>query len=658
MLLITGISLGNIAEESVALNLPAEALLAVTFASAISLTYCFYQGYAVLFNCMKVMTFLLLGVSLVIFHADKSQYPEPLAIEAEKSSITGFVSMVERLRGDRQRIRLSAVPDQDWPISTAQDLRLITSKDQAKLMPGDVITGHVRLNPPLPQLLPNSFDFAEHARRQGYGATGFMNEVSVEGGGRPAFASRLRFSIQERLYQKLDDDNAAIASALLVGLRGGISPEIREAFRASGLSHLLAISGLHMALFWGTIMALIRAGIAAFPHFASRHPSLKIAAILAFPFGLFYLVISGMPVSAVRAFLMLALFMFAILLTRRGVTLHHVALAAIGILCLDPNQLTQPAFQMSFAAVFALVAGWMAISAKAREPNLFMKSVPAIVKYAVGIMVGSVLAGFATSPFVLHHFGVTSLWSVLANLAGMPLMAFVIMPFGAMAMAMMPLGLEGVFLSVMELGLSGLLLVAQNVEALPLSHIAIIPPSSRGLYIFTLALVALVIFKGWGRFIPIMLFGVFMLSWSVQPKPIAVMTVLHQRVLAAVSNGDTALYSRKSATSFERSFITRPFGHAHTEYIGTFLNGNDGLDVITHEAGFRIAMVWRKPEFEKACFYADFVVVMRPMNVRSCQAVTIAPHNIYAHGGVLVTASKDYFRLHYVDGTKQDIRRR
>ena len=223
-MLFTGISLGNIAQETATLNLPAEALLAVTFVSSVTLTYCFYKGYAITVECMKVMTFLLLGLSLVVFHATQDKYPEPLAVEAEKLSVTGFVSMVEYLRGDRQRIRLSAVPDQDWPISTAQDLRLITSKDQVKLMPGDVITGHVRLNPLLPQLLPNSFDFAEHARHQGYGATGFINEISVEGGGRPAFASRLRFSIQERLYQKLDDDNAAIASAVLVGLRGGHHP--------------------------------------------------------------------------------------------------------------------------------------------------------------------------------------------------------------------------------------------------------------------------------------------------------------------------------------------------------------------------------------------------------------------------------------------------
>ena len=140
-----------------------------------------------------------------------------------------------------------------------------------------------------------------------------------------SWVHRLRFHIQHQFSTHLDPDQAAVASAVIIGLRAGINPEFREEYRAAGLAHLLAISGLHMALFWGSVVALLRAGLALFPHFSSHYPSLKIATLAAMPFGLFYLVLSGQPISAVRAFLMLALVMLAILLSRRGMTLHHVA---------------------------------------------------------------------------------------------------------------------------------------------------------------------------------------------------------------------------------------------------------------------------------------------------------------------------------------------
>lgn len=381
---------------------------------------------------MVLILITAISIGLSILPSISGQPPrEGLdSLPREKILISGKISMAEYMRGDRQRIRLSRLAAQDWIVDDNQDIRLITARDTSDVKPGDVITGYARINSPLPMLLPDSFDFTAHALNQGYGATGFIDNITVTKHIAPGFAAHLRYSIQQNLYEYLEKDQAAVASAVLVGLRGGISPEIREDFRASGLSHLLAISGLHMALFWGSVMALIRAILASYPHFSSRHPALKIAAVMAFPFGLFYLVISGMPVSAVRAFLMLALFMLAIMMAKRGVTLHNVALAAIIILLIDPQQLTQPAFQMSFAAVFALVAGWVALSSRQREPSLLEQKMPVVLRYLGGIMVGSVLAGLATAPFVLHHFGVTTMWSILANLIGMPLMAFIIMPFG------------------------------------------------------------------------------------------------------------------------------------------------------------------------------------------------------------------------------------
>ena len=314
-----------------------------------------------------MMTMVLMGFALqstINPRHDITVYPQ-------ERLVTGYVKMAETMTKNRQRIRLHPETTGLWAGAPDFDLRLITSRaayqgeDQDKITmvkPGDVITGMVRVAPPLPQLLPGSFDFTAHAHQQGYAATGFIKNITITGTTPVSWVNRLRFHIQRQFSTHLDRDQAAVASAVIIGLRAGINPELREEYRAAGLAHLLAISGLHMALFWGSVVALLRAGLALFPHFSSQYPSLKIATLAAMPFGLFYLVVSGQPISAVRAFLMLALVMLAILLSRRGMTLHHVALVAMGILIVAPQSMTHPAFQMSFAAVYALVTGWMVIT--------------------------------------------------------------------------------------------------------------------------------------------------------------------------------------------------------------------------------------------------------------------------------------------------------
>lgn len=151
---------------------------------------------------------------------------------------------------------------------------------------------------------------------------------------------------------------APVASALLIGYHAAIPHDLREAWRGAGLAHLLAISGLHMMLICGVIMLLVRSSLALFPIFSSRFNPLKLSALLALPLCFFYLFFAGVPVSALRAFLMLGLSLIAVLVSRRGITLHHVQMAAIIILLFDPSSRFGPAFQMSFSAVFGLVAAW------------------------------------------------------------------------------------------------------------------------------------------------------------------------------------------------------------------------------------------------------------------------------------------------------------
>jgi competence protein ComEC len=153
---------------------------------------------------------------------------------------------------------------------------------------------------------------------------------------------------------------------------------------------------------------------------------------------------------------------------------------------------------------------------------------PKISRYLGGIIVASVLASSASAPF-----GITTVWSVLANVVGMPLMGVVVIPFGAAALFLMPLGLEGYQLAVMGWGLDGLNLIAGYTASQPFSKIAVPPPSALVLILFTASLILPHCLSGRWRMLSLITLGAGMVAWIISPVPVAVFTSLHQRPIAA-----------------------------------------------------------------------------------------------------------------------------
>ena len=148
---------------------------------------------------MVLILITAISIGLSILPSISGQPPQEGldSLPREKILISGKVSMAEYMRGDRQRIRLSRLASQDWIVDDNQDIRLITARDTSDVKPGDVITGYARINSPLPMLLPDSFDFTAHALNQGYGATGFIDNITVTEHVPPEVAAHLRYSIQK-----------------------------------------------------------------------------------------------------------------------------------------------------------------------------------------------------------------------------------------------------------------------------------------------------------------------------------------------------------------------------------------------------------------------------------------------------------------------------
>ena len=327
--------------------------------------------------------------------------------------------------------------------------------------------------------MPGAYDPRRAAFFDGIAASGFafgkwtQVEATAKAGFSPRIAiARLRRAISERIRQADDGQAGAVAAALIVGDRSRLSRQTVDHLRTAGLAHILAISGLHMALVAGTAFALLRALLALSPTLALRRPIKKWAALAALAVGLVYLALSGGNVSTIRAYVMAAVMFSAILIDRPAISLRNLAIAAFIVLAFQPESVGEPGFQMSFAAVAALIAGWEVWRDRER-PHLAEPSSSIIVRGAwliargfAGIALTTLIASLATAPFAAFHFQKLATYSLAGNLAAMPLVSLVIMPAGLFALVAMPFGLETLILPPMFAGIDFLLTISAGIAGL------------------------------------------------------------------------------------------------------------------------------------------------------------------------------------------------
>jgi len=188
-------------------------------------------------------------------------------------------------------------------------------------------------------------------------------------------------------------------------MRAGVPEEAQEAFRRSGLSHLLAISGMHVAMAAGLAFFAVRKLLAYIPRFVAAYDARALAGAAAILAAGIYVLLAGAPVSAERAFIMAAILLGGVAAGRRATPMHNVGLAAVALLLWRPHLALHPGFQMSFFAVCAILShASMPVknNAEARidKPSRLKKT----ARYFGGVLLASFAAGVATAPFSIYHF--------------------------------------------------------------------------------------------------------------------------------------------------------------------------------------------------------------------------------------------------------------
>ena len=383
-----------------------------------------------------------LGCALVWARAEWKAQPR-----LERPVVTEFsaeVVSVEHLAA-RDTVRLLLKPE-----NSSLPLRVRVSVDEDKfpggIAPGAEIHVRARLAPPPPMALPGTYDFARDAWFNGIGAVGkSMGPLTATRAAAPHGLDRVREKLRTLVSSRLPQGPAGIAIALVTGDQNAVDQADADAMRRSGLTHLLSVSGLHIAAVVAFAMFLTLRLLALSETLALRFNLVLVAAAVAAAAGIGYTLLTGMQVPTVRSCVAALLILAGIALGRDAISIRLIATGALVVLVFRPEALAGPSFQMSFAAVTSIVAlhstAWVRKHLQRREEGPIVRTLRGLL----GIVVSGLAVEIALMPLALYHFHRSGLYGVGANIIAIPLTTFVIMPLEATALSLEPIGIAAPF---------------------------------------------------------------------------------------------------------------------------------------------------------------------------------------------------------------------
>jgi len=418
----------------------------------------------------------------------------PVVSDTSSATIEGRVREITQSASGRPRLELDRVhiyglPDEQTPARVR--VTLLKPTDAGGVGPGANVSVFARLGPPGEAVEPGAFDFRRAAWFEGLGAiatargrVAVLEPTPPDGVAERAAIGLAGFrqSLGAALRAGIGGEAGAFAAAIVTGDRAAIPVDAVQALRDSNLAHLLAISGLHMAMVAGLAFVFVRLALVLIPGVGLRLPAKKIAAVAALLVAIAYLGVSGAAIATQRAAIMAAIVFGAILADRPAVTLRALAAAATAILLLTPESLTQVGFQMSFAATVALVAVYDAARGRQWLPPTGRIGARAL-RYGAALVLTSLIAGLATAPFAAFHFNRAASYGLLANLAAVPAMGLWVAPSLALAGLAAPFGLAEPFMRVAGWGIDWILTVARHVAGMEgaTRAVAAVSPLALGL---------------------------------------------------------------------------------------------------------------------------------------------------------------------------------
>lgn len=506
--------------------------------------------------------------------------------------------------------------EQRWLVS---DITTETSRDnpdvrRARLSapggvvvrPGDIIVARIRFYPVPPPILPGGYDAQFTSYFAGIGAYGsVLGDPVVEAsgdGGWLGIVDDVRRGITARILAVLEPNIGGIAMALINGDQSRVTEEDWETMALVGLAHVLSVSGLHLTLVAGTMYATLRAALGLSYRLTLRWPIKKIAAAGGVLVAIAYMLISGLQVPAIRATIMLVLIFGAVIAGRHALTMRNVALAGLILAMLDPASVFRASYQLSFAAVVALIATFE-MARKGRERKGASRN--RFIAMFIDVTMTSLVAGAATLIFTAFHFQQTAPFGVIGNLLATPVVSFVMMPSALFAMLLAPFGLEAPLLIVMGWSIEAMLWIAHAVGVVSggFDPSPLLAPS---------ALIVCLVALGWLAFFqtrirllgPILAIPIIVLFCTERAPDVLIadstqaLALRHQEQLGLVAG---RLNTFATDVWSERYMETIVAHHEHTSC------DSHGC-IVESSLGFSLALVKHRAAFPEDCVAAKLVI--------------------------------------------------
>lgn len=397
---------------------------------------------------------------------------------------------------------------------TARPIRIRVNLPQELDRPGIGIGARLRLRarlvPPAPPMLPGGYDFARTAWFAGLAATGtVLDPVEVVDAGKAqAWLHKARAALSAHVHGQLGGSPGGIAAAFASGDRGAIAEADEDAMRNAGLTHLLSVSGLHVSAVIGAAYFLSVRLLALWPWLALRVRLPIVGAGFGAAAGVGYTLLTGAQVPTVRSCVGALLVLGALALGREALSLRMLAAAACLVLLLWPEAIVGPSFQLSFAAVIAIIALHGAAPMKRylapRDEGMMARGLRALV----ALLATGLVIEWALIPIGLYHFHRAGIYGAFANVVAIPLTTILTMPLIALALLLDVAGAGAPAWWLCGLSIKALLALAHWIAGQP-GAVTHFPALGRGGFaLFVAGGLWLALWRGrvrlWG-FVPIAL---------------------------------------------------------------------------------------------------------------------------------------------------------
>jgi competence protein ComEC len=578
------------------------------------------------------------GLALIWWRAERVAAPV-----LDRPVIARFTAQVEEVHPlpARELVRLRLAPiaalptacgrAQCPPAALPAHFRVnLDEKDvPAGLAAGAVVRMRARLMPPPPPGVPGAYDFAQVAWFQGLGATGRgFAPVEIVTPGKAA-AEGIRMRLTRHVEASLPGSEGGIATALVTGDTGAIAESDADAMRRAGLAHLLSISGLHVTAVVGITMVLVLRLLALSPWLALRFRLPMIAAGAGAVAAVGYTLLAGAEVPTVRSCVAALLVLGALMLGREAITLRLVAAGAVIVLVLWPESLAGPSFQLSFAAVTAIVALHEHPTVRrwaARRDEGWGRR---MLRAAGMLLLTGIVVEAALAPIALYHFHREGMYGAVANIVAIPLTTFVVMPIEALALLADAVGLGAPLWVLVGWAMQVLLWIAHTTAAAP-GAVTMLPAMPEGAFaLMVLGGLWLALWRTRVRRLGLVPLAIGA-AWALTtPAPDLLVTGDGRHV--ALRSGDGIAILRDRAGDYTKAMLSENGGvdgEDEPEAIAELPNARCSRDacVVDHRAGGRVwrIMATRSAYFipianlVAACGRADIVVSERWLP-RSCR---------------------------------------